>query len=402
MNPGLALAATALAFAWASPSTFAGQAAARAQAAEIPDNTWVKAAIDPKAALATADVQGAAWAFSDGYSDSVYRSKTGGVLIRTGVTSKVAGFSPGFYTNATVEWDPKTEAARVVEIARWSGGSYGGADPLPANRENPTPNPRHTYDGICYVPEEDSMYLLFGAYMRSIGKDASPEGKALIEAEADHTWQYSFEKKGWTRIDGSPKKLGLPIRSLYETHLAHWPEGKKLLFFDSGGGNGAEFDLATREWKAAPAANKPGMSLYHARSTWDTRRGLWVFRKGPELCTYDPRTRTFERLPDCWDLGTPPEERAKNAQQDKPAEKRLNWKGVCYVSKHDAYLVTGPTGDETMVYHVAEKKWRSVMGGAGELPNGYCQYNPELDLVTLNIHLDCHKFRYVPAPAGNR
>ncbi len=381
-------------------TAFAGETAPApatpAAPAELPANTWTKAAVDEKAALATANVPGAVWTFTDGYSDSAYRSKTGNVIIRTGIHCKAAGLTPGFYTNTTAEWDLATDVVRVLDVANWSGGSYGGANPLPANKEHPTPNPRHTYDGICYVPEEDSMYMLFGAYMRSLRGTPSEEGKALIEAESNNTWRYSFEDKSWTRIDGSPKKLGLPIRSLYETHLTYWPEGRKLLFLDNGGGNGAEFDLEKREWKAAPPANKPGMSVYHARSTWDTKRGLWVFRKGPDVCTYDPKERKFEKLPDCWDLGIPIEERIKNGSADKPAEKRINWKGVCYVAKHDAYLVTGPTGNDTMVYSCAEKKWHSVKGGDVELPNGYCQYNPEMDLVAMSIHLHCFKFRYVP------
>ncbi len=64
-------------------------------------------------------------------------------------------------------------------------------------------------------------------------------------------------------------------------------------------------------------------------------------------------------------------------------------------------LVTGPTGNETMVYRVGEGKWQGLKGGEIELPNGYCHYNPELDLVTLNIHLKCFKLRYEPkAPAA--
>lgn len=372
-------------------------APAATQPSTMPDNTWVAANIDFKAALAGYGQPLDAWMTSDGYSDSALRAKTGNVLIRTGVVSKKLGIYPGFYTNTTVEWDLKTDTARIVDVANWGGGSYGGADPLPTYKEHATPNPRHTYDGICYVPEEDSLYMLFGAYMRMINEKATPQGKAIVESEKDNTWKFSFATSRWTRIDGSPKKLGLPIRSIYETHLAHWPEGKKLLFLDSGGGNGAEFDLAAGQWKAAPAANKPGMSLYHARSTWDSKRSLWVFRKGPDVCTYDPKERKFEKLPDCWDLGISPEERLKNGSADKPADKRLNWKGICYISKYDSYLVTGPTGDDTMVYHVGQKKWRSVKGGAAELPNGYCQYNQELDLVALNFQLQCFKFRYVPA-----
>ena len=75
-------------------------------------------------------------------------------------------------------------------------------------------------------------------------------------------------------------------------------------------------------------------------------------------------------------------------------------KGVCYLSKHDAYLVTGPTGSDTMVYHVPERRWESVKGGDIKLANGYCQYNPDLDLTAMNYQLQCFKFRYVPPDAA--
>ena len=37
---------------------------------------------------------------------------------------------------------------------------------------------------------------------------------------------------------------------------------------------------------------------------------------------------------------------------DKKKDPRWASKGICYVSKHDAYLVTGPTGNDTRVYDV--------------------------------------------------
>ena len=30
------------------------------------------------------------------------------------------------------------------------------------------------------------------------------------------------------------------------------------------------------------------------------------------------------------------------------------------------------------------------------LPNGYIQYNPELDIVAMNDQLECFKFKYLP------
>ena len=118
---------------------------------EIPVNTWTVVDIDWEKPLAKV-ADDARWQTGDGYSDSVLRTKTGEVLIRTGITSKKLGLSPGFYTNTTVAWNIANDEARIVEIANWGGGSYGGAKLLPAFADHPTPTPRHTYDGICYVP----------------------------------------------------------------------------------------------------------------------------------------------------------------------------------------------------------------------------------------------------------
>jgi hypothetical protein len=369
----------------------AGQAVLAGEAATITDlkpNTWVKAAVDWKVAL-PADLKDAGWSTSDGYSDSVWRSKTGTVIIRTGINSKSGGYSPGFYTNTSAEWDPRKDTARVLDIANWTGGSYGGGALLPTYKDHPTPTPRHTYDGICYVPEEDSMYLMLGANWR-IGSNATEEAKAELQKDGGRTWKYSFETKRWTCIEDNVWKLFKC--SPYENHMTHWPEGNKLIFLNDGGNQYAEFDLKAQKWAKAELKNKCPMSLYNARSTWDSKRSLWVLRLGPNLCAFSPATREFTALPKCWDI-TAPDKNDKDAKPDP----RLGSKGVCYISKHDAYLITGPTGDDTMVYHAADGKWESVKGGGIALPNGYCQYSPELDLVLMSIQLDCFKLRYAPA-----
>jgi hypothetical protein len=360
----------------------------------LPANTWVKVNIDWKAALPK-NIKGARWSTGDGYSDNIYRSKTGTVIIRTGVRSKSAGLNPGYYTNTSVEWDLKTDTAKTINVVPWGGGSGGNGKLLAGYKDNKAPTPRHTYDGICYVPETDEMYMMLGANWKVGHRQATAEAKAELKKDAGRTWSWSFAKKRWTCIEDNVWKH--VKTSPYENHMTHWPEGKKLLFLNDGGNRYAEFDLTTKKWAKVALKNKRPHSLYHARSTWDSKRGLWVFRKGPLLSTFNPKTRTFTKLPNCWDMKIPTREEFKAMKKaKKKADKRLNWKGVCYISKHDAYLVSGPTGDETMVYHVAEKKWRSVKGGKIELRNGYCQYNPELDLVAMNIQQHTYKFKYVP------
>ena len=79
---------------------------------------------------------------------------------------------------------------------------------------------------------------------------------------------------------------------------------------------------------------------------------------------------------------------------------RLRSKGICYIAGHDRYLVCGPTGNDTSAYDLQTRTWTPINGGEIELPNGYMQYNPELDIVAMNYQLECFTFKY--APHGGR
>jgi len=365
-------------------------------AAEPEANTWTKAPVDfDKPLRAYLGDKKGRWSTIDGYSDNVYRSATGAVLIRTGVHSKALGLSPGYYTNATVEWDLKTDTARIVEVANWSGGSYGHGALLPGYAKHPTPAPRHTYDGICYVPRSDSMYMMLGANWKVGGRGASEQARAELKKDAGRTWAYSFEKKRWRCIEDNVWKHFKC--SPYENHMAHWPKGKKLLFLNDRGDKYARFDLATQKWTAAATDNKPPMSLYNARSAWDAKRSLWIFRLGPRLCVFDPARNRFESLPNCYDMPIPSrDELRKMKKSGARPDARLHSKGVCYISTRDRYLVCGPTGDDTAAYDPKTRKWTAIKGGKIELPNGYMQYNAKLDIVAMNYQLDCFKFKRVP------
>lgn len=370
-----------------APAAEEAPAEAKAAPATGP-NQWVKVAVDGAAVLKRDLPEGGTWTFSDGYSDNTYRTKTGEVLIRTGIDSKKTGYSPGFYTNTTVAWKVATNEFRIVEIANYQGGSYGHGAPLPAFKDHNTPTPRHTYDGICYVPEQDAMYLMLGANWRIGGTGASDEAKQLLAEDNKCTWRYDFESKRWTRIANNVWSLFKC--SPYESHMTHWPEGNKLIFLNDGGNLYAEFDLKAGQWAKVDLAGKCPMSLYNARSAWDSKRALWVFRLGPKLCTFDPKTKAFEKLPDCWDLPPSPDKKDKDAKRDP----KYGWKSVVYIPKQDVYLVCGPTGNDTAVYSLETKRWTPIAGGALEMPNGYMQYDPASDTVALNYHLNCFTFRY--------
>ena len=164
--------------------------------------------------------------------------------------------------------------------------------------------------------------------------------------------------------------------------MQYWPEGDKILFLNDRGRYYAEFDVKSEKWTKRDLANKTPMSLYNARSTWDAKRAVWVFRLGAKLCTFDPKTRSFKALPDC------------------PAGEKDRSKGVVYIPPHDVYLVTGPTGNDTHVYDVAKGQWSTVKGGDIKLVNGYPQYAPKTGLVGLVYQLKAFVFRYTPPKAA--
>jgi hypothetical protein len=371
-----------------------------ANATEIAPNTWVDAKLTY---LIPPEYKTKSWSTTDGYCDSLYRSKTGSILIRTGIQSKELGLNPGYYSNTQLEWNLKTNNVEVIDVFKWGGGSGGGGKLLPGFKESPTPSPRHTYDGMAYVAEEDAMYFMCGANWKICLNPATTdeESTAQLKLDDNSTWKFTFADRKWTRIDGSIRQFWDGNRaSPYESHLEYWPEGKKLLYFDSNARCYAEFDLKTQKWEKIELGKevKPEVSLYGARTSWDSKRGLWIFRNGKNISTFNPKDKTFSALPPCWDLPPyPSKEKLEEMKKEKiEVDPRYGWKSIAYNSKLDAYVITGPTGNDTRAYHVEEKVWHEIKGGDIKLPNGYLEYDEKTDLFGLVIQHQAFKFRYVP------
>ncbi len=356
-----------------------------------PANTWVNAKLR---FILPADIPDSKWDTGDGYSGATYRSKTGTVLWRTGVKSKAAGLSPGYYSNATLEWAPATAEARVIDVmTSWGGGSYGGGKLLAGFKHHPMPPPRHVYDAFDYIAGEDAVYVALGSYWKVGLSRSTPEAAKVVNQDKNFTWKYSFGDRRWHRIDHG-------VGSIYKNVTPHgaalqpWPEAGKILCFTGNRAHYAEFDLKTRKW--TPAKLKRRFSLRRAgpgSSTWDSKRQLWVFRAGPKVVRLNPKTRDFDTLPDAYPM----------ADDKRFKFNKYTGCGIAYIPRHDAYLIYCPNGNDTYVYQTATKKWVRVMGGDTALPFGSLVYDPKTDLIALVNQHKAFRFRYVPAkPAGRR
>jgi len=358
-------------------------------------NTWQKIKIDFDTELNSKYPKGR-WDTTDGYSDNVHRAKTSSVIIRTGVNSEEHGLKPGYYTNTSVEWDLATDTVKIIDVTPWGGGSYGGGQLLEGYKENIAPSPRHTYGAICYDSKKDHMWMILGANWKIKSGNASEEAISELSKDYDRTWCYSFNDKKWMVTEDSVKKVYNNVGP-YENHMIFWPSQNKLLFLSSEAKSYSHFDLEQKKWSKAELKNKSPMSLYNARSAWDSKRNLWIFRLGVSVCTFNPETGLFAELPKCYDLKIPTKEeleemKAKNIERDP----RFASKGICYNSKHDVYIVSGPTGNDTVYFDPEKNIWTPILAGDLKMENGYMQYDEKLDIVILSYQLNCYKLKFKP------
>lgn len=345
-------------------------------------NTWYEAKPELKFPENLKDPE---WATGDGFSTNVYRVKTGTILVRTGIGSKDAGLSPGYYSNATVEWDLSANRGQAIDVFNYGGGSYGNGRLLPAFKDHPTPAPRHTYDAFTYVESEDAVYFMGGiSYRMFTTKEFEQAAKDMVAICEKSLWKFSCADRRWTRV-GENVEHGKNHTSV-ENHMIYWPEANKILFAYHNG-RCADFDLKTQKWSELYTPKGSGqMSLYEAWSTWDSKRQLWIFRHGARICAFDPRTKEYTMLPNMFDPPKDPQAPLNNSQS------------IAYISKYDVYLTSGPTGNDTWVYDPNTTQWSRIQGGNGKLPNwAYMKCDPKTDTIALNSNLRFFRFSYKPS-----
>jgi hypothetical protein len=324
---------------------------------------------------------------ASGYGNVLYRTLTGDIIYLDGIMEDDPTgdcfYAQTFYANTIYAWNMAGDTLSLLKAMNYGGGSYGYGCLLPAFADEPTPSPRHTYEGFVYVEPEDALYLQLGAYGR-MRENATAEALAALDMDDLSTWKYTFADNRWQRIDGNirqfwPGIYGSDGVSDYESHMVYWPSGNRLLFVNDNGNNHAEFLLDTQTWQAVDTVSDAPFSLYEARSAWDPVRERWVFRKDTDVAFYDPAARDYAVLPSCDVTGTP---------------------GITYIPRWDVYFIVGLTAAQTRVFHPDSETWETIDGGDidfGDTRFLYPMYDPVTDRVGLVRVENRHFwFRYVP------
>ncbi|MBL8026953.1 MAG: T9SS type A sorting domain-containing protein [Fibrobacteres bacterium] len=343
----------------------------------IPSNTWVKSTLTFRL---PSNVTGAYWSTTDGYCTSIFDDSTGRLLWRTGVGQSGATgckLDPGYYSNTFLSWNAIKDTAYAIDLFNWGGGSGGSGCLLPGFATDTTPSPRHTYDGITYCKSNHSVYLMAGANWKlTLDTTRSPiDARNMLLLDDSSTWRLSLNDGKWHRIHGSIRQYWNGYAaSPYESHLRAWPEGGKLLYVNDGGDKHAEMNLSTEKWtNITTAALKAPMSLYNARSCWDRKRQLWVFRNDTNVCTYNPSTRTYKKLPSCKVSGS---------------------QAISYDSRRDVYVAAGLAMNSVRYFRYSDTSWVApVIANSAALPSGYLAYDSTNDLHLLVYQQATHRFR---------
>ncbi|HKK05772.1 MAG TPA: hypothetical protein VKA50_07985 [Gammaproteobacteria bacterium] len=347
---------------------------------QLPINEWV--AVTPGVELAPGVATDTTLTGNArNYGNTTYRPMSGEIVYYEGIQD--SNHDIDYYADAIAGWDIDQNRILIRKVTNWGGSLYSGGYLLNNFSDDPTPSPRHVYDAFTYVPNRDLIALILGANSKMVSSSSSQAARDALNTDNKSTWLYHFSDSSWDRrIDNNIRQFW-PSQydvSPYESHLHYWPGHDKLIFLDSYGTHGAQYDLATRKWtETTPVNSPPGNvaagNLYNALSTWDRKRDRWVFRSdNSNLFFYDPATRKYSDLPD------PP---------------GLSGSGdITYMSDVDKYLVVGLNGSETWIFDPTTNQWSQIDGGAADFSGGHERY-VEYDDTTGVVGM-------VPAVLGGR
>ncbi|PCJ57668.1 MAG: hypothetical protein COA79_15595 [Planctomycetota bacterium] len=288
------------------------------------------------------------------FGSEVYCEKLGLVLSLDGYTTAPAGKStPNNYSESMYGFNPITTELTLIKRNNWQGGARSTdpkkcSYPLDENKTEPTPCPRHTYNGICYSNDSGKFYLINGA--NAGVPNAHPKFKINGGTGVYTFWEYDVETKKWKELDYP----GVKRKEPYDTLLRPMLGDNSLYLIQVW--SLWKYDLKTNKWtglkKHTGRPLNSGSKGCH--STVDPiRKRILIFnsaarlRKGKteteahkmvNLRYYDVATDAFVQIP------------LKGAVEGKIKA------GIAYVDHMDCYAVRTEKG--LFLYFPKEKKWK--------------------------------------------
>jgi len=206
------------------------------------------------------------------YGSHVYCDKLGAVLSVDGYTTAPAGKStPNNYSDSLYGYNPETGVFRLIKRSNWRAGARAkgsrGSYPLDDNRDEPTPCPRHTYNGICYSADTKKFYVINGA---NAGVPNTQHPKWVVNKGTGvfTFWEFDFDTLKWTQL--AYPKVGR--KEPYETVLRAMPGTGKLYLIQTW--SLWCYDTKKATWSAVIPKGRAGIGSgnYGCAATVDPKR----------------------------------------------------------------------------------------------------------------------------------
>ncbi|GMV79635.1 MAG: hypothetical protein AMXMBFR7_08190 [Planctomycetota bacterium] len=285
-------------------------------AAKFPANQWVS--LPPPAVVIPKPWEGGRIVHINSFGSDVFCPGINKILTLTGYTTMPPGKAvPNNYSDSLYSYDCMRNELELVKRSNWRAGARSTdpnqcSYPLDENKTDPTPCPRHTYNGICYDAASGSFFLINGA------NAGVPNKHPLFDANQGTTvftfWSFDIKSKRWTQLEYPALKRQEP----YDTILRAVPEAGALYHF--GVWTVSKYDLKAKAWKVlldspgggpvdakANAANgytggqaavdgKRQRILFHGGSAWRPKKDGPAELPMHTVLVFNAKTEKFERL----------------------------------------------------------------------------------------------------------
>ena len=288
--------------------TFTAQAE---ETTAYPANQWVKLPV--RKTVIPEQWKAGRYTGVNSYGSHVYCDKLGEVLSVDGYTTAPAGKAPGNnYSDSLYGYNSDTGVFRLIKRSNWRAGArckgVRGSYPLDDNKDEPTPCPRHTYNGICYSTDSQKFYVINGANA-GVPNSQHPKWNVNKGTAVFTFWEFDFDTLKWKQLEYPKVKRKEP----YETVLRPMPGTNKLYLIQTW--SLWSYDITKAKWTAEIPKGPGGIGSgnYGCQVTVDPKRQRIVMlnsaarvRKGKPVTDahnfvsiryYDIASKKFVKIP---------------------------------------------------------------------------------------------------------